>query len=43
MIDLAHVQNGATSYRFVGGMAGTMSGWSVSSAGDVMGMAEQTC
>ena len=37
VIDLAHVQSGATSYRFVEGNWGAMSGWSVSSAGDVDG------
>ena len=37
VIDLANVQNGASSYRFVGADAFDNSGWSVSSAGDVDG------
>ena len=37
VIDLAHVQNGAASYRFVGVDGGDLSGSLVSSAGDVDG------
>ena len=37
VIDLANVQNGAASYRFVGADGRTNPAWSVSSAGDVDG------